>query len=50
MPDENEAAKKILLEMGLFSLALAFCDNEAELMKLFVNDFDGLMAKCQEGF
>ncbi|MBT3369032.1 MAG: hypothetical protein HN416_17955 [Nitrospina sp.] len=49
MGDENSVIRDVLLEMGLYSLALAFCGNEAELMKLFVDDFDGLMARCAKG-
>ena len=47
---ENAAIKNILLELGLYSLALVFAGSEKELMRLFVDDFDGLLAKCQEGF
>lgn len=49
MEKENEAIKDVLLEMGLFSLTLAFCGNEAALMRMFVDDFEGLMVKCREG-
>jgi hypothetical protein len=45
----DDAIKSILLELGLYSLGLIFAGSEAELMRLFVDDFDGLMAKCQEG-
>ena len=46
---QNEAIRNILLELGLYSLALVFAGSEKELMRMFVDDFDGLMAKCQEG-
>ena len=41
--------KSILLEMGLFSLALAVVGSERELFRMFKNDFETLMARCQEG-
>jgi hypothetical protein len=46
---ENAEIKNILLSMGLFSLALAYAGSEAELMRMFVDDFDGLMRVCAEG-
>jgi hypothetical protein len=46
---ENEAIKNILLSLGLYSLALAYAGSEAELMRMFKTDFEGLMAVCQEG-
>ena len=46
---DNAAIKSILLELGLYSLALVYAGSEKELMRLFVDDFDGLMAKCQKG-
>ncbi len=47
---EDEAIKGILLEMGLYSLAMAYVGNETELMRIFKDDFGSLMAMClQEG-
>ena len=48
MPDET-AIKNILLDLGLFSLGVAYVGSEAELMRMFKTDFGSLMAKCQEG-
>lgn len=45
----DEEIKKILLEMGLYSLALACVGNEAEMFKLFKDDFQSLMCVCAEG-
>jgi hypothetical protein len=47
MPDEAEI-KSILLEMGLYSLALAYVGSESELFKRFKTDFEGLMQLCQQ--
>jgi hypothetical protein len=45
----DETIKGILLEMGLFSLALAYVGGEAELMRMFRDDFSNLKAICQKG-
>ena len=46
----NEAViRSILLELRLYSLALVFAGSEAELMRMFIDDFDGLMRVCAEG-
>jgi hypothetical protein len=45
----DKAIKDILLKLGLFSLGLAYVGSEAELMRMFKNDFEGLMRRCAEG-
>jgi hypothetical protein len=42
----DEMIKKILVEMGLFSLALAYVGSESELMRTFRYDFSTLMRVC----
>jgi hypothetical protein len=46
MPDEA-VIKKILAEAGIYSWAFAPAGSETEL---FENDFETLLAVCQEGF
>jgi hypothetical protein len=45
----DAAIKSILLEMGLYSLGLAYVGSERELFRMFKNDFDNLMRVCAEG-
>ena len=42
MKDESEI-KSILLEMGLYSLSMAYVGSEAELFRMFKDDFGALM-------
>jgi hypothetical protein len=46
---QNEAIRNILLELGLYSLALVFAGSEKELMRMFEMDLENFLAKCQEG-
>ena len=41
--------KSILLELGLYSLGLAYVGSESELYRIFKTDFDNLMRICAEG-
>jgi hypothetical protein len=47
MADEAEI-KSILLELGLYSLAMAYVGSEKELFKLFKGDFEELMQLCAQ--
>ena len=47
MPDE-ELIKQILVEAGVYSWALAQAGSEAELVRMFCNDFKSLVGLCQE--
>jgi hypothetical protein len=47
MPDDNEI-KSILLDMGLYSLAMAYVGSERELFRLFADDFEKLASLCQK--
>ena len=49
MVNDEVTIKKILLEAGVYSFGLAIVGNEPELLRMFKDDFDGLMAACQEG-
>ena len=42
MSDEA-VIKSILLELGLYSLAMAYVKDESELMRMFREDFEGLI-------
>ena len=42
----DEMIKKILVEMGLFSLALAYVGSESELMHMFRYNFPALLRVC----
>jgi hypothetical protein len=44
---EHETIKSILLELGLWSLATACVGSERELFRLFQDDFEGLVKRCQ---
>jgi hypothetical protein len=44
---EHEVIKSILLELGLYSLGLAIVGSEAELMRMFRDDFESLVDLCQ---
>ena len=46
MPDEK-AIKAILLEMKIYSWALALAGSEAELFRLFRDGFQTLVKLCQ---
>ena len=48
MPDDN-VIKSILLEMGLYSLAMAYVGSEAELFEMFRDDFETLKTICMKG-
>ena len=48
MSDET-VIKEILLDMGLYSLAIAYVGSERELMRVFRDDFDSLMQLCANG-
>ena len=41
MPDET--IKRILLELGLYSMGVAYVGSEAELFRMFKDDFGALM-------
>ena len=43
---EGAVIKQILVEAGVYSWALAQAGDEAELMRMFVDDFEGLMQLC----
>ena len=47
MPDEA-VIKSILLEAGVYSWALAQAGSEAELMRMFRDDFEGLICLCRQ--
>lgn len=47
MPDEAEI-KNILLELGLYSFAMAYVSDERELFRLFHEDFSKLMEMCSK--
>ena len=44
----DEEIKSILLDLGLYSLALAYVESEAELFRMFKTDFSNLMRVCAE--
>ena len=45
----DEEIKGILLEMGLYSLSIAYVGSEEELFRMFKDDFEALMALCAKG-
>jgi hypothetical protein len=47
MADDAEI-KSILVSLGLYSLGLAYVGNEAELIRLFKDEFDQLVTLCQK--
>lgn len=47
MPDEK-LIKQILVEAGIFSWALAQAGSEAELIRMFRDDFETLVCLCQK--
>jgi hypothetical protein len=46
MPDEK-TIKQILVEVGVYSWAIAQAGGEAELIRMFQDDFEGLVNLCQ---
>lgn len=47
---DDVAIKNILLELGLYSLAMAYLGSERELFKMFKTDFETLMRMCAKEF
>jgi hypothetical protein len=45
---DNGVIKQILVEAGVYSFALAMAGSEAELIQLFLEDFDELINRCQQ--
>ena len=46
---QDEAAiKQILVEAGVYSFALAMAGSEAELLRMFREDFEELINRCQQ--
>jgi hypothetical protein len=45
----DEAIKSILVEMGLYSLGLAYVGSERELFRMFKDDFQKLIGMCERG-
>jgi hypothetical protein len=46
---EKAVIRQILVEAGLYSLALAYVGSEAELIRMFRDDFESLVRVCAEG-
>ena len=49
MDDKTTAIKSILLDLGLYSLGLAYVGSERELIRMFKDDFQALADLCQKG-
>ena len=45
---DKEIIKQILVETGVYSWALAKAGSERELMRMFRDDFEGLISLCQQ--
>ena len=48
MREEHKAIRQVLAEAGVLSWALAQVGSEQELYRLFQDDFESLVAMCQE--
>ena len=44
----DRGIKRILLEMGLYSLGIALAGSESELIRLFKDEFSTLVGMCQK--
>jgi hypothetical protein len=45
---DDNIIKEILVEMGVYSLAIACVGSDVELFKMFRDDFDQLVDLCQQ--
>ena len=45
----DDAIKNILLELGLYSLGLAYVGSESELFRMFRDDFENLKTLFMKG-
>jgi hypothetical protein len=43
----DEAIKDILVNMGIYSLALAYVGSDRELFRMFKDDFQQLIGLCE---
>jgi len=48
MANQNSVIREILLETGVYGFALAQCESEDELFRMFDKDFEGLISLCQK--
>jgi|APSaa5957512576_1039674.scaffolds.fasta_scaffold79696_2 hypothetical protein len=49
MPNEAGVITEILRSAGVYDFVMGKVKNQAELIELFENDFESLVAMCQEG-
>ena len=49
MPDEAGVITEILRSAGVYDFVMDKVKDQAELIEIFTNDFDGLMRLCAKG-
>ena len=48
MPDETAAILEIMRDVGIYDFVIGKVKNQAEAVRLFLDDFDSLVNLCQK--